>query len=501
MKRLIVFWILALSMIIAANAQTTYEEHEIQAGETLYSLSRLYGTTVDEIRNINPDLGEVYKIGQIIRIPKAVEKKVEEPEFKVPDCKATHKVKKKETIYGLSHQYGITIEELVAANPILETKSLKKNMELCIPYSKAEKEAMKPAPKLIRPKAVNIAVILPYGLKQAKKNKEACTMIDFYEGMLLATNELKAQGISANIYAYDEQNIDSILSKPHLKKMHAIVGPKNNVNMIKVTRFCDANNIKAIIPFSSQDNLVNYSKNVFQVNTKNENRHAGVFSHLETITKGSNIVFVDVDAEKGKTAFYTELQKNFTSKSISFKHTTVDDTAFVKNNINAGVNNYIFISSSTQQAFEKLIKRLDSEDLTSRQVSIIGYADWQTFAQKHAAQFSKYNCTFFTSFYNSPNSNATTEFNNKFKESFHRDQYIAYPHFGMLGYDVANFFVRNLFEQGNMFDKNVEGLSTKAIQNPMYFVRKDENSGYINKAMMFINYHSDGSVTIQQFKF
>jgi len=43
-----------------------------------------------------------------------------------------HKVKKKETIFGISHNYGLTIEELIEANPEMNTPGyeLKKGMVL-----------------------------------------------------------------------------------------------------------------------------------------------------------------------------------------------------------------------------------------------------------------------------------------------------------------------------------------------------------------------------------
>ena len=54
----------------------------------------------------------------------------------------------------------------------------------------------------------------------------------------------------------------------------------------------------------------------------------------------------------------------------------------------------------------------------------------------------KYNCMFFTSFYNNPNATETYAFNQRFRSTFGRDQYNTYPRYGMLGYDIANFFVQ-----------------------------------------------------------
>ena len=51
-----------------------------------------------------------------------------------------HKVKKKETIFGIARQYGITIQDLVDANPEMNTPGyeLKKDSYIAIPYPKSQ---------------------------------------------------------------------------------------------------------------------------------------------------------------------------------------------------------------------------------------------------------------------------------------------------------------------------------------------------------------------------
>ena len=50
----------------------------------------------------------------------------------------TYKVKKKDTVYGIAHKFGISIDELLAANPGATDAdfNLKKGMTLNIPFPK-----------------------------------------------------------------------------------------------------------------------------------------------------------------------------------------------------------------------------------------------------------------------------------------------------------------------------------------------------------------------------
>ena len=50
-----------------------------------------------------------------------------------PERFLTHKVKKKESLYGLARKYNITIEQINEFNPVVQKIGLKKRMQLKIP--------------------------------------------------------------------------------------------------------------------------------------------------------------------------------------------------------------------------------------------------------------------------------------------------------------------------------------------------------------------------------
>ena len=56
-----------------------------------------------------------------------------------PDSFERHKVKKKETLYGLARKYNVQIEQIEQYNPLIKKIGLKKRMILQIPvYKKPE---------------------------------------------------------------------------------------------------------------------------------------------------------------------------------------------------------------------------------------------------------------------------------------------------------------------------------------------------------------------------
>ena len=45
--------------------------HKTEAGQTLYSISKLYGVSIEELKTLNPELKDGLKAGQVLKIPAA----------------------------------------------------------------------------------------------------------------------------------------------------------------------------------------------------------------------------------------------------------------------------------------------------------------------------------------------------------------------------------------------------------------------------------------------
>lgn len=157
--------------------------HTIQAGETLYKLTQLYNLSAKIICDANPGLSaENFRIGQVIRIPLEEETilaetpkaPVEKPaiqEAVQSRCKDMHKVKRKETVFSVSREYGISEQELIDENPELK-QGMKKGQLLCIPYPKTT--TMEPTKK------DNSAIIRRVITSCSKKPKKLLSLFRLY---------------------------------------------------------------------------------------------------------------------------------------------------------------------------------------------------------------------------------------------------------------------------------------------------------------------------------
>lgn len=82
----------------------TLVEHTVSSEETLYGLARKYGVTVEEIRKLNPQVGTMIQVGEVLVIPVKEQKTSEEG--------IVHVVESSETLYAIAQKYNVSIEQL-----------------------------------------------------------------------------------------------------------------------------------------------------------------------------------------------------------------------------------------------------------------------------------------------------------------------------------------------------------------------------------------------------
>ncbi len=98
--------------------------HQVQQGETLFSIAQKYDVEVNQIRGWNQlSSNEPINPGQnlIIFLPEGTEIPEEEPvveEPVVPQIPATHVVQKGDTLYSISRQYNVSVADIKSLNSI-----------------------------------------------------------------------------------------------------------------------------------------------------------------------------------------------------------------------------------------------------------------------------------------------------------------------------------------------------------------------------------------------
>ncbi len=122
------------------NGEFSY--HEVQPGNTLYSIARKFDISVDGIVEHNPALRSGSLLpGTVVRIPRHPAPGKQQSELtKTTDQGIIqgkdfiyHEIKPGQTLYSISRRYQVDIEDLQDANPDVDTDDLEKGYMLRIP--------------------------------------------------------------------------------------------------------------------------------------------------------------------------------------------------------------------------------------------------------------------------------------------------------------------------------------------------------------------------------
>jgi LysM repeat protein len=99
--------------------------HIVKKGETLYGLSKTYGVTQEDIIANNPQVRVGLKLGQEIVIPQPSVKESANEQLNMEGNVLYHTIKQGETLYRLSKNYNISIENILKLNPGVSPENFK----------------------------------------------------------------------------------------------------------------------------------------------------------------------------------------------------------------------------------------------------------------------------------------------------------------------------------------------------------------------------------------
>lgn len=495
----------------AATGGNSKRFHTIQAGETLYKLTVKYNITAQKICDANPGLSASnFRIGQVIVIPNANSAELAstaaahtpapQTDSSKKSWKDMHKVEKKETIFSISRMYGITEDELIAANPELRKGKLKKGTFLFIPYPKesAQKAYQSPSnEQLFQENAqpskniqtVKVAVLLPFGGNDQQR------MTEFYEGFLIAVDSLKKKGESFDIYTYDTSaGVNAILAKSEMKDMDIIFGPAHTSNISAVTGFAEKNNIRLVIPFAPKVDQVFNSPNIYQVNTPQSYLYSEVYEHFIRKFGKTNVIFMDDGtSDKSKSEFIKGMKSELKDNSIKYKQIRLTSEVTPETVIAAmdTLSENIFIPLSGERT--TLTKLLPNLTMVRREhpnfnMQLFGYPEWQTYTQDFLANFYELDTYFYSSFYTNNLFPAAINFTRDYRRWYSKDMANSYPKYGMLGFDIGYFFLRGLSQWGNKLEDNLNKGGVTAIQTGFKFERVNNWGGFINRKVFFVHF-------------
>lgn len=412
-----------------------------------------------------------------------------------------HKVKKKETLFGIARQYGLTVQELLDANPEMNKPGyeLKKDDFILIPYAKDQTPAATPAPSALvsqpvaskqKNKTIKLGVMLPLH----DINGDGRRMVEYYRGLLMACDSLKKLGISVDVHAWntpDNADIAPVLRDKAAKQCDLIIGPLYSKQMAQLSEFVAQNDIRLVIPFSINAPQLMTNKNIFQIYQSPLDFNESVINQFLSRFADYHPVFIDCnDSTSQKGAFTFSLRKQLDAKGIEYGITNLNTTgtSFARS-FSKSKPNVVILNTGRSPELNSAIAKLNglTTPASGIKVTLFGYTEWLMYTNYLLDSFYKYDVYIPSHFHYNPLTSRTLRVQQKYRWNFHQDMMSAQPRFAITGFDHGMFFLQGFHQYGKDFTGAPGILGYEPVQTPLKFERI-ANGGLRNRSLYFVHY-------------
>lgn len=489
---------------------SSLSKHIVKAKETRYGIARMYGITVSELEQMNPELGEGLSQNAIINVPsKAILKTaIAEKGYRF------YEVQPKEGFYRLKVKINLTKEQIVALNPYAKD-GLQEGMILKIPSDTAtaitgqvNKRDLQQT--IIDTSQKRIAVLLPFRLnkiisdslsvkqQQIKKNRLMSLSLDFYSGLLMATEFAKDKGISLQLDVFDTQYntaiVSDIINSNTFDNFDAVIGPLGQKNIEKAAAMLQDTTVPIFSPLSNKQ--IKVSKNVFQSLPSDVMLEDGMLQYIVSGMSDKNVIVI---TDSTKTAQLAKIILAIPdARIVSLREEGFLRLEDVENQIDQTKENWVILEATDPILISNVVGVLnglpvidpdleeDQEpvDYEIRLFSLDKNAafDYHDVSNVHLAEL---NFTF-------PSVNKS--YNYKDKNAFlisYKNKYGVLPNrFAVRGFDLTYDVILRLASSEDIFTASKQEFETQYIENKFSY-SKSLLSGYQNNAFYIIKYQEN----------
>lgn len=522
--------------------EVEYEIYEVQKSEGWYRISKKFNISQAELKQANPDKAGGLKLGDKLRIP--IKPTPKAPVATPQDNYIRHKIQPKETLYGLSKRYGVSIDDIVKLNP--ETsKRMAIGTELIIPVvaptsatvttenttapqkveaqetlASDEKSTNQPLPQQNTANTeviptipslettaqdslqmipgelpIRIAFLLPFMLDAPTKDASADKFIEFYEGALLAIEDAKKQGVNIEVHAFDiEKNdikIQVVLNRPEMKLMDAIIGPAYPIQVEHASTFAFDNKINTFIPFTSEVPALQINPYLYQFNTPVEYEAASISRAVLAVKSSPTVIMLNTP--EATTDNCLQLKDSFKSKNIKVKEITVtaENKDSLVNYFQAKGNYLVFFNNDRYKHISQYIDVLNR--VNNMNIELIGAYNW--LGHKEEIHLPFYYASLFV-----PDSKRwkQKEYTRSFDRYFGHPLSTDFPRYDMLGYDITSMVLNGLNQYGpGGLQQEMPNYRYNGVQSSIQFVRKNPMGGCTNSVLTVLRYANGRTTEIE----
>lgn len=464
-----------------AASQMLSFDYTVKQHDTFFSLSRKFNISADSIRLLNDGLPEGLKAGQVLKLM------------------ATEDVIKREGISGaVQNASDSTHQRDIEPHVVILNKD---TIQLYTDFKTGRKDEYK------------VGLIMPFYYEKNEKYIEDGAEInrttlyeptrqatDFYQGVHLALDSLRAAGLNASLKVYDSARdtakLRSICEGADFKELDLIIGPTEYVEL--VARYAKSYQIPMVCPVAYSNRILLDNPFVFKMIGSSSVLADRTSQFIVKHYPDDEITIIDGKG-KGDVGIVRAYKKYL--NRYRFKQTEHKDSVRVlqmdyfsmktiepllskskKNIIVIPSNDFAYVSVALSN-LNKYLARYNHKDVD---VVVFGNEEWLRMEDidvtyKLRSQVHVPSPTLID--YDTLSTRVMVQ---SFRHRFHTDP----DKYAMMGFDIAYFWMAGYLQFGLDFNGMVTKMDMDLVHTGFRFMRLNDASGFLNRNVYILKYEN-----------
>lgn len=530
-----------------------YYSHIVLEKQTLFSIAKTYGVTIQEIydANLSMDIEQQgLKKDEIILIPFKSASDIEEqaqssavqtgtaspnkenknrgmkslPEEK-PGSSAQptqsdyfyHVVKWFEDLDDIAKKYDIPVETIMKFNQMTD-KAVSRKQKIKIPthpelinQDAAAPVGNTPLDNKIQDKinnikksstdeevvsksgiTVNATLLLPFNTTSRVNDNS----LDFYSGALIAIRDLGNAGIGTDLHVYDASISPLPVTAERFGLSDIVIGPSSPADISKALTVCPAGT-NIVSPLDPRSASLAYShQNIIQAPTPANVQYRDLVKWIEDDRQlGDKVILVTEKGAKptsGTNEIITTLDKSgLTYNKVSYTILESKNILSTFGSIMSSTgSNRVLVASESEAFVNDLVRNLDLMIHKGMNIVLYSPSKIRTFDTIDVESFHNLSLHVSAGYFIDYDDPRVQKFVLDYRSLFGCDP----SQFAFQGYDITFFFIGQKARYGKSWDKNLDHR-VNMLQGDFKF-ENIGNGGYINDAVRRVVYNPDFSISL-----
>ncbi len=481
-----------------APEDAAYYYYQVKGGDTLYGVAKEYKTTVEDIMNLNPGVSERnFRSGATIKIQpgsNADRVKTEQVEEEQLSGFETYKVKKGDTWESVAEKTGADVEELKSANPGSE---LKKNEQMAVPATQTvtvlkEIEEVDPREETSEGREE---------LYNEVNKIDETVGPDRVNAVLLLTEPNSARDLDFTrgvLLAVDrlknsglQINLDVVKGSVPADVPDSILSASD-----LIISTCDGELPKALTDFGLENKTEII--NVFDVKSEAYVNNPFIVQLLPPSSYFNAAVSDYVKSNhSGRTLLLVggidqadQIASDIQDLFVHKKHISVED---LSNYVFDPEGEYMIYSYATHKDdVTSLLSALEAakEESPGADIVVMGRPNWVTMTESLKTRFGEEGVIVPSRFYFDRDDAKAEGFLKDFQKMYDREPTPSFPMYSVTGFDVASCFLPETARNGGDFNVGVNEYH--GLQNDIAIERASNWAGFLNPASYILRFTPAG---------